>query len=1378
MSLCPPKSLGVGAPFLELLEPRIAPAVIVIGPASLGADTYTSDDTAFRPASNAFAGLDFTAKHYYLDLARGDSVSVASEQGNTIDFIKLTGRTGAAFAFFYDADDNKIPTVNELTGLSLAAGTSIAIKGNVDGDVVTNRDASGTLVFNSLISDRQTILAFSASSVGTNSGADGKIIAGGSLSNISIGKTKVIQSGTPDYGAPDQLNYNFGGTSSPVVGALQPFDPGARRAGGNVVNVTAASVDYILAGPGGAGGAGGNINNILVTADADGLVVRAGDGGDDVRGGRGGSVNQVVISGAQTAVPNAPLQVLGGDGGGNGTGNGGAGGAVSNVWIGYEYSSTARKSLIESVFAVKSNVLVQGGEGGFGLVAGAGGSLRTINVFADTPDQPSVQHEIIVRGGDGGDVPASARTAGPGGSVSSVKVKDIDIGTGLPSDRNYSDVLIAGGDASIAVGLAPGALPTGRGAAGGSVSNPVAKPGQEWLIGSSFVVEGGRGSDGQGGGGKGGSVSNLSFQPFSSLYLRDLTVSGGAGGAATTGAGGTGGAISALTVPVGDLRKLSLAGGSGGVSIAGGAGGLGGAISKVDVFDFDPSPPEKISRLEAQIRAGDGGDGFRTGGAGGALQNVSLFSTSASLQARSGDGGDGTGGTRANGGAGGLVSGLAFLSARTTSILAPGEVFGMVSGSGGDARGTGAAGAGGAISRVNVEVPGEVAIRSGDGGRAENGGRTGAGGLVGSARIDSGFAAASVLRSVELAAGSAGGPVVIGATPAVGGSGGSVINAVLSAPLNITISAGDGARGGSGGAGGNLNSVGFYGQAVAGAPDGNVLLRAGSGGDAVSGRSGAGGSITRAAGFTSDAPANLTANPANDLRVFAGSGGSGGSAGGAGGSVNGLSLLGGYAPFSVVAGDGGDGRAGGAGGNLLNIASAVEGVARVLAAGDGGDGNGGRAGLGGSVDRVDIFGDIGIRAQKEYGFATDGSKMGGVFAGRGGLSGAVEANAGRVTNVTAQAISSIVAGRGDSPYLVSLVDAVYLRGNEAAIKEGTALPNIFENQIVSPGSGAANGVLGNGATLSLTGEYDGDLKVSLRTAGGLFDGVTVIYIDADGNRSGIQSTETLVPSPANDVLVRAVAGQSYDSTNPLIWTTSFQSILEFDLGFRPEYALAFTNSQAVLYGLGANLITPLTAVLPVTNAGNVNTFDLLLSDMGLSSTTASTFNFAATYLAGPSQINPPQPVTPPPLVELPGAFRTNQSSGFIIAGANPGSGISFTFRPELQTELPASAFVVPVTRVTSYVTFSQDLANFVGAKSGDPLAAGAENFQVFGAPAFQPNAQAPATTDWQYGSTRPLDGLVAAASLGDKRNFMPLALLTNASGGTAVLYLPTIPSAA
>jgi hypothetical protein len=110
--------------------------------------------------------------------------------------------------------------------------------------------------------------------------------------------------------------------------------------------------------------------------------------------------------------------------------------------------------------------------------------------------------------------------------------------------------------------------------------------------------------------------------------------------------------------------------------------------------------------------------------------------------------------------------------------------------------------------------------------------------------------------------------------------------------------------------------------------------------------------------------------------------------------------------------------------------------------------------------------------------------------------------------------------------------------------------------------------------------------------------------------------------------------------------------------------------------------------------------------------------------------------------------------------------------------MPPADYIVPVTRVSSYITFTQALANFVGGKSTDPLSLGAQSFQAIGA-TYQPNAQAPATatTDWVYGTTQPLDGLVAATTLTAKRNFMPLAFLTNASGGSAELYLPTIPAA-
>lgn len=1360
MSCSVPQRMTAIPAFLELLEPRVAPAVLVVGApvneagAATGAESYTSPNTPFQSAQGSFPGLAFTADHYFLDLSRGDSVNVFAVDALTPDFIKLG--QGSAFAFFFDRDRDGVPTVSELTGLSLSSGARIDVKGDIDGDVVANRNGLvGSLVVNSLISGKQTIAGLTANAVGTDGGANGKIIAGGSLSNIRVDAVNVIQSGTPVYDQPDRLQYNFGGTGAGPgvgIGTLQPFDPGARVAGGSLTNITVTSAEYILAGDGGSGGRGGNISNVLVVADVNGLLIKAGDGGAAARGGAGGSVSQVVFQGAAGSVDNAPLRVLSGDGGdGGATGRGGAAGKLSGVWIGYEYAGSSGKVLVESADPVRNNILVGGGDGGTGATAGAGGSVSQVRVFSATPDLAAVGYEIQIAGGPGGLLPeAGARKAGAGGSVTDFKILNFSTGDFT------SDARIAGGDASSTLS---GAIAAGQGANGGSVSNPVAKTGEQWLVGASFRIEGGDGSDSAARGGAGGSVSGLAFQSYSALYLRALEVEAGAGGLALTGRGGAGGSVSRLDVPLSDLngKVLSIVSGAGGASLGsggrGGTGGTGGSISRVDILDFDsrivPLP------LEAFVRAGDGAAGFRGGGAGGNISDFSLFSTAGSLNLASGEGGDTLPeSTKGKGGSGGNITGLAFVT--TAGGLAQNTL--VKAGDGGDARGNATAGNGGGMVRVNIQSAGAVDLAAGDGGQ---GNRAGAGGSLGGSAASAGLAAASRQDSVTVVAGQGG----VGSSR---GTGGSVTNVLLTASTEIQARAGDG---GLSAAGGNLSRVGFYGsQGASSSPSGNVVLRAGDGGDSPTptGRAGNGGSVQQVSGFTSNAPDNLGADPSkwNYLKVEAGSGGGSGVRGGAGGSVNGLSLFDGFAPFLVFAGQGGDGSSrGGAGGSILNVSSAVQGLALVLAAGDGGDALSGRAGaVGGSVDRVNVLGDIGIRNGVAYGFedgsdpAKFGTRMGGIFAGKGGDgAGGAMASAGKVTNITAQAISAIVAGREASPYLVSLVDRIYLSGNESPREVAGAIPNLTGSLLAVQGQGASGqpNVLGAGSSLVVAGSYNGELSFQIRTTPGAdFDGTVVVYIDADGAVSGVSSTESLFPSSFADPLGSAVAGFVFDLTSG----DGFRSVLDFDLGFRPEYALAISNGQAELYGLSGFRAAPLISNLPVLAAGDSYGVSLSFADFELSSSLqTSGFSFVGTYLAGPTQI-------PVPPAQLPGAYRTDQSVGFGIVGGDPGSSKVFPFSPD--NDPP------PVTRVPSYEAFTHQMANFVGAKASDPSSAG---FAFLGGN-YAPSATEPLPWIYGAGGTQPLDGLIAAANLTSQRNFMPLAFLTGASGNTAQLFLPTLPS--
>jgi hypothetical protein len=1343
--------------------------------ASTGAQTYSGKD--FRPAQGAFTGLSFSEHHYFLDLRRGDSVDVVGAASTTTGFIQVKG--GSAFAFFFDRPDpltglpDGIPAVDELTGLSVSAGANVTVIGNIDGDVVANRDGvAGPLMADSLISTKQTISFLSADLVGTNSGRDGKIIAGGNLANVDINKAKTIQSGTPVYDQPDRLQYNFGGSKAGPgigVGTLQEFKPGIRAAGGDLTNITVTAADYMLAGPGGDGGRGGNINGLLVVAEADasGLTIRAGDGGEAARGGSGGSVSNVVIQGTPGAVPNAPLRIEAGDGGdASATGAGGAGGKLSKVWVGYGYTEASPKTPVESSTPANSNIVLSGGRGGFGATAGAGGAISGIAIFASTPEQTGERYEIQVLGGDGGSLPdAGAKKAGAGGVVSNIKIKNYD------TSADPSDVLIAGGDASKTLS---GGLAAGTGASGGGVSNPAPRANEEWLIGASFRVEGGQGSDSSSRGGGGGGVNGLYFQAFSSLVLRDLEVVAGAGGQSSTGTGGAGGSISRVYAEKSDLNgdALTFLAGAGGESL-GGRGGAGGSISLVDVPDIDSRDiPESALMI---VQSGSGGTGFRGGGAGGNLNNITLFSTSAALEIRAGEGGDSSSGaTTGVGGNGGSITGLAFVTSRGGSA----QTVSVAAGNGGDGNNSsGRGGRGGGISFVNVQAAGAIDLDSGDGGNGRTGGSGGS--ISGASTSAAGVVLASRFAGVDAQAGDG-----RGAGP-TGGAGGSVRNIVVAAEMDINVRAGDG---GFGAAGGSLSRVNFGGDSkVASSPDGNVTLRAGDGGNAftISGRGGIGGSMSQISGFTSDNARNLSGNPSdwNHLIVAAGDGGDG-ARGAAGGSVNGLNLLDGLAPFLVSAGDGGNGTSsGGAGGSLLNVSSAVRGIALALAAGDGGDALNARKGAaGGSVDRVNVFGDIGIRTGASYGFADDpaqlGTRMGGIFAGKGGEgSSGVMAVAGKVTNITAQAISAIVAGRESSPYLVSLVDRIYLNGNNELKRFGDTLPGIAQAARFfagTGGGGAATGanVMGSGATLAVSGDYDGALNFDLQTVGGSnFSGVAVLYFDTDAAASGLLSTSSLTPRNEYDpdfTLKASVAGLTYNAIPPEQPVpaprplATYRSILDFDATFAPEYALALDAGRWGLYALtspnGANLTTPLLLQSGVVVAsGNSYGVSLTYADFGLSSKVTSDINLVATYLAGLDQI----PQTP--VAQQVGAYRTNQAIGFSVSGDDPGS---------------ASALnpPTPQTRVSSSALFTQQLANFVGGKAGSPTAVGAVNF-AYANGSFSPSAQLASSWDYGANGTQPLDGLIAAAKMTDLRNFEPLAFLTNASAGVAELWLPTLPSA-
>jgi hypothetical protein len=1045
--------------FVEVLESRIAPAVILAGPTAQGGQDYDDAGTPFQAATGLDAltagdpSLNFDASHFYIDLKSGDTLRVYNSGSAFSDFITVTG--GRAYAVFFDKNGDFTPTVDELTGLVLSENAKLSVNGTVDGDILaTLNSKTGIFSTDDLVSNKQTIAGLTI-----KGDVNGGIIAGGSISNVSVGKVGTIQAGT--NGAA--YAFNFGGTGAAPgvgVGTIADFDPGMKLAGGSLTNISAGSAIGLYAGKGGAGAAGGSITGVTVVADADGMEIFGGAGGDGIvaltAGGAGGKVSKVVFGGVADASANSLIHVQGGDGGdafAGSTGKSGVGGAVDNIWVGYKYD--ASKKIIESPDILKDEVFVAGGNGGDGVSAGSGGNASTINIISAV-DEDGGAAEITIMGGDAGafDLIAVGKKAGAGGSVSNFKIKNMDLDAG----GGISDVLVQGGDASNAAG-APVA---GSAAAGGSITNPAPKVGEAWLIGQSFTFIAGDGSSTVKGGGAGGSISNLQFSSLPNIYLEDLSVDAGAGGDSTTGAGGAGGDVSGIFVPLSELNSFIVASGAGGESQGAGgkgkAGGRGGNINNVQVFDVDAA-----SIVNVAGTAGAGGKGFAGGGAGGSINSFSFFAQYASLALTGGSGGDvNAGSIKGNGGAGGSLTGVAF---KSDTAGVGGQTVNLDAGSGGD--GPKASGAGGSITKANVQTTSFVIMHAGTAGDSmADKGKIGAGGSIGSSNATLGVFAKSLEDSVTFMAGDAGGYALI-STPGAGAAGGSILNAVASASDDISFIAGDGSLGGNGG---DIVKIGFYGEeGVSDIPGGDIAVIAGNGGNAIdaSKAAGRGGNVTTAVGHSS-------ANAAASVQFAAGTGGSLGKTGGAGGSFNGLTIYGGSADFAVVAGHAGDGvGAGGVGGSVSNVAVADSGiVVRAIAAGDGGDASDplkGKGGLGGSVSNVNIAGDIGIRTGANYGFATDGTLMGGVFAGTGGVGTAVNGLAGNVTSITAQAISAIVAGRGVTPQLVNIVDKIYLGGNTPATVNGVnAFTNFATANLV--GGKAGNPALANADDFHFVGD--------------------------------------------------------------------------------------------------------------------------------------------------------------------------------------------------------------------------------------------------------------------------------------------------------------------
>lgn len=1121
MKLLSPRSAAAS---VEPLESRIAPARLFelgVPNGGLGINDvdYTDSDSTQQFFVNTELGTDQisqavgggaigVADSFYLVLHAGDKVTIYNPDGG-IDLTDeyLTVKSGTVVAFFVDKNlDNEVQE-DELAGLSLGKNVSFFLGGSVQGDIVTNLDDSNpntpTIKMDGVFATSgidQITIGGSGNSVG------GAIIAGANIQKITtFGTVKAILGGSAiNTPAPNDVNQNPGYAIDffPALtggeGRLL-FDVSAlpvKTTGASIKDVVVNNVlDRIEAGQGGAGGKGGAIQKIELAADGDGVIIKAGKGGDagsQANAGVGGSVSDVILAPPSSGdlTLNSVISISGGDGGDGATnGKGGDGGSASKIRI--SYRSIGGKTLPTSQI-VQDDVFILGGDGGDGKIGGKGGQITDASVISVTPkvDPLETNPRLQMIAGDGG---AGTSQAGVGGLIKNVEFRNQFIGDG-------ASALLQAGNGGVAGELAKGAV-------GGSISN--AK-----ILASGVSAVAGDGSTGTKGGG-GGSISKVSVGISAGAFARNATFNAGSGGDGTQGAGGVGGALSQISVLDGDFASIvvnsgdSADGGDGGL----GKGGAGGKISKLVIFDSNFGLGTGGT---FDLRTGNGGDGTSGGGAGGDLSRGAVTAVGLNVTVKLGDGGDAAGtAAKGSGGKGGGLNAFEILTDGTVNEApATSQLTAGVGGNGTGANGKG--GIGGSVKSLSMRSTGAASIVAGDGGNGSVDAAPGAGGSI--------FQSAAYGRTGagQIIAGDAG---AVGAKPAKGGSitGQPSKLAAVYGSTDLTVRAGDGTHGG---AGGSLKNVayGSTSSTLLPTPSGTILVKAGDGssdGNFV----GAGGSITSLSGAVSSGVGKTTTIQAGnggsafesipvvetikggsgtsevqtiDLSRFVNTPGSTislsfgsstapniplpttagelqdqlnslggvnvtvtdgstpnsyvvtftsvgdrelisgvaslGNKGSAGGSITKLILERGGAQdglITIAAGNGGDAKVGNGakGGEVRTISvAAVEttAVLRSIAAGEGGDGVG-QGGAGGSVIGVDVQDhDIGVRTGLPYGY----DSMGGIFAGGGGSGTKAGAN-GKVVSVTADAIASIVAGRGAVPKEAALVDKIYLNGFNA-----------------------------------------------------------------------------------------------------------------------------------------------------------------------------------------------------------------------------------------------------------------------------------------------------------------------------------------------------------
>jgi len=703
----------------------------------LTADSVTGEHGIF--AGTAASGIDFSlggkttvgAGNSLFDPAKvkaGASISNVTINGD-IDTIRsgdgsLSGAGGSISGITIHGNIKTITAGNNFENGTGGNVADIVIYGDtytIAAGFGGGNSAGGNISNIKLLAEKNDLLIY-AGNGGTGTEANGHGGSGGKISGVEIQSASNTGSGGGGIDIKAGEGGGGGSVEKVTVGAF--YDAKTKSWQPCAEEFRCKQTVQIQGGAGGMGGNGGSVANIAVFTENSGIQIIGGDGGPlaGTKAGNGGSLSNIFAISKMSednGDADASVNLAGGNAQetSDALGAGGNGGSITNVL---------------GVGAASVNITA--GNGSSGTSGGNGGSI--LSVLANTTFTRISTIEISAgNGGDGGE---DSGRGGNGGTVDKVQVGTVFSAKAktwvpLSSDLLPNSAVLIGGNGGTAstggtggsvtnaklmaldglIGIASGSGGTSyysRGSNGGEINNILAISLSALDLGSAKVqISTGTGGNGATLGGSGGGVKNITMGG----YTAEITSGSGGWGDYS---GGNGGSISNIDAnsPLAPTFWLSIAAGNGGEGSSGGSGGslsgINASNSKYLAQATEPLEEWQEAGFNLGLKAGDGGEGFLTGGTGGSLTNshfqmISLPDSTASSSnvgwhIMAGAGGEAYG-DWATGGKGGNISSCSFQDSSKNDL----GLFFLTAGSGGQGD---IGGSGGALNNVSAVIGSNV----------------------------------------------------------------------------------------------------------------------------------------------------------------------------------------------------------------------------------------------------------------------------------------------------------------------------------------------------------------------------------------------------------------------------------------------------------------------------------------------------------------------------------------------------------------------------------------------------------------------------------------------------------------------------------------------